>query len=131
MRQVLMKLDLVPRGGNYESVRRRMSELGITPEHLRQVYKGRRPSACTDPEVADAVQSSRSLAEVLGKLGIRPGGNQGRMRVRIDEMGLDTSHFVGQDGEPEHTSRSSPQSHLTRSWSKVDTLDRRPISESG
>jgi hypothetical protein len=96
MRQVLIKLDLVPRGGNYESVRRRISELGITPEHLRQVRKGKRPSACTDPEVADAVESSRSLAEVLGKLGIRPGGNQGRMRVRIDEMGLDTSHFVGQ-----------------------------------
>lgn len=96
MRQVLIKLDLVPRGGNYETVRRKITELGIGGEHLRQVRKGRRPSACTDEEVADAVKSSRSLAEVLGKLGVRPGGNQGRMRTRIREMGLDTSHFVGQ-----------------------------------
>src|SRR5262245_40434448 len=96
MRQVLVKLDLVPRGGNYESVRRRIGELGISVEHLRQVRKGRRPSACTDDEVAHAVRSSRSLAGVLEKLGIRPGGNQARLRIRIREMGLDTSHFVGQ-----------------------------------
>ena len=96
MRQVLIRLGLVPRGGNYESIRCKIAELGISVEHLRRVHKGRRPSACTDQQVADAVKGSRSLAEVLAKLDIRPGGNQGRMRTRILEMGLDTAHFVGQ-----------------------------------
>jgi hypothetical protein len=49
-------------------------------------------------ELAEALRNSRSLAQVLAKLGVRPGGNQSRVRHLIREMGLDTSHLVGKEG---------------------------------
>ncbi len=39
---------------------------------------------------------SRSFAQVLGRLGIRPGGNQSRLRARLIDLRADTAHFVGQ-----------------------------------
>jgi hypothetical protein len=96
MREILTKLGLVPRGANYESVRRRMKELAIPVDHLRRVQRGRPLSSCEDDEIRDAVARSRSLAQVLAHLGIRAGGNQARLRGRIRDLGIDTSHFVGQ-----------------------------------
>jgi 5-methylcytosine-specific restriction endonuclease McrA len=96
MREVLSALGLTPRGGNYETVRRRIAVLGLDASHLRVVRGGRRLSTCTDAEVAKAVASSRSLAQVLSGLGVRPGGNQGRLSSRVEQLRLDTSHFVGQ-----------------------------------
>jgi len=96
MRQVLIVLGLAPYGGNYETVRRRIAELDLPAAHLRVGQKGTDLRACSDLEIADAVSTSRSLAQVLAKLGIRPGGNQARLRERIGQMELDTSHFVGQ-----------------------------------
>jgi hypothetical protein len=96
MREILTKLGLVPRGGNYESVRRRMTALGIPVDHLRRVQRGRPLSSCEDDEIRDAVARSRSLAQVLAHLGIRGGGSQARLRGRIRDLGIDTSHFVGQ-----------------------------------
>ncbi len=96
MRQVLIVLGLAPYGGNYETVRRRIAELHLPAAHLRVVQKGTNLSACTDRAIMDAVSTCRSLAQVLAKLGVRPGGNQARLRERIGQMKLDTSHFVGQ-----------------------------------
>lgn len=52
-------------------------------------------STCSIEEVAEALRSSRSLAQVLAKMGVGPGGNQGRMRDLIHQMGMDTAHLVG------------------------------------
>lgn len=50
-----------------------------------------------DERFAEAVRSSRSLAEVLRKLGRVPAGaNYGVLRRRIQEAGLDASHMTGQ-----------------------------------
>ena len=46
-------------------------------------------------QIALAVRSSRSLAQVLARLGVRGGGNQARLKKRIETLGLDTSHFAG------------------------------------
>jgi hypothetical protein len=99
MRQVLIVLGLAPYGGNYETVRRRIAELDLPAAHLRVGQKGTDLRACSDLEIADAVSTSRSLAQVLAKLGIRPGGNQARLRERIGQMELDTSHSWDRDGE--------------------------------
>lgn len=96
IREILIKLDLAPYGGNYETVRRRIGELGLEADHIRQVQRGRLLRDCTDSEIRDAIATSRSLAGVLKKLGVRPGGNQSRLRVRIHDAGLDMSHFAGQ-----------------------------------
>jgi hypothetical protein len=42
------------------------------------------------------VAGARSLAQALRTLGIRRGGNQARLRKRIADLGLETSHLVGQ-----------------------------------
>ena len=96
IREILIKLGLAPYGGNYETVRRRIGELGLEAGHIRQVQRGRLLRDCTYSEIRDAIATSRSLAGVLEKLGVRPGGNQSRLRVRIHDAGLDMSHFAGQ-----------------------------------
>jgi len=43
------------------------------------------------------VANSRSIAEVLTKLGLKPtGGNYSNLKKNILKFGLDTSHFTGQ-----------------------------------
>lgn len=96
IREILIKLGVAAYGGNYETVRRRIAELGLDADHIRRVRRGRLLRDCTDNEIGDAISMSRSLADVLRKLGVRPGGNQARLRARIQQAGLDVSHFVGQ-----------------------------------
>jgi hypothetical protein len=95
MRDVIATLGLVPRGGNYETVRRRMAVIGLDVPEARRLTRGRPLSDCSKEELAEALRNSRSLAQVLAKLGVRPGGNQARVRHLIREMGLDTTHLVG------------------------------------
>jgi 5-methylcytosine-specific restriction endonuclease McrA len=94
MREVLMALGLAPKGGNYETVWRRIAELGLDASHL----EGPRRIgvlSCSNQEIVEAVAGSRSMAQVVARLGIKPGGNQTRLRKRIEELGVDTSHLLG------------------------------------
>jgi hypothetical protein len=95
MRDVLIDLGLVPYGGNYENVWQRISVLGLDASHLRSFRQGPRLKY-TNEEIAEAVRTSRSLAQVLTRLGFDPGGGrQATLKKRIKELGLDTSHFSG------------------------------------
>jgi hypothetical protein len=97
MREVLIALGLAPRGGNYETVWRRIDLLAIDASHIRKRFqRGRSVRSCSDQEIIESVAASRSLAQVLLKLGIRRGGNQARLKGRIANLGLETSHFVAQ-----------------------------------
>lgn len=96
IREILVKLGLAPYGGNYETVRQRIAELGLSTPNLRIVLPGRRLSSCTDEEIISAVAASRSLAQVLARLRMRPGGTQSRLKSRIEQLDIDTSHFMGQ-----------------------------------
>lgn len=50
-----------------------------------------------DTNLSIAVANSRSVAEVLKFLGLKPtGGNYDSMRRHIDRLQLDCSHFAGQ-----------------------------------
>src|SRR5436309_2984734 len=96
IRGILIQLGIAPYGGNYETVRRRIAKLGLVAPKVRTVQKGRPLSACSDVEMADAVKVARSVAQVMELLGLRPGGNQARLSRRVQRLGLDTSHFMGQ-----------------------------------
>ncbi len=97
MREVLSALGLVPRGGNYETVWRRIREQRLDAAHLVPGHRsGRLLRTCSPEEIAQAVRVSRSNAQVLAALGIRPGGSGRRLKARMEELGLDTSHFLGQ-----------------------------------
>jgi len=95
IRELLTFLGLAPYGGNYENIKRRTTELGLDSSGIRTFSRPQRAWTFTDAELSDAVKSSRSFAQVLNKLGIPTGGNQGRLKSRVERLGLDTSHFSG------------------------------------
>jgi hypothetical protein len=50
----------------------------------------------SDEQLVSAVAASRSMREVLFKLGLKPaGGNYEVVRKRLRELNLDTTHFLG------------------------------------
>jgi hypothetical protein len=60
--------------------------------------------------LAPIVASSKSLAEVLGKLGLKKaGGNYRYLNERIRALGLDIGHFAGQSWARGLTSDTSKQ----------------------
>ena len=83
--EVCRGLGIQPRGGNYQVVWRHLKRLGLHVSRPRQ--RG------SDEEFARAVAESRTLAEVGERVGM---GNANRVRVRIERLGLDASHFRGQ-----------------------------------
>lgn len=51
----------------------------------------------TEQEITEAVKSSYSIAEVCRKIGLKPvGGNYKTVRLKIEKLKLDMSHFTGQ-----------------------------------
>jgi hypothetical protein len=117
MRQLLTALGLAPRGENYENVWRHIAALGLDCSHLRQrsTYEHRsRLGSCTDLDIEEAVRRSRSLAQVLVALGLRPGSGQELLKRRIHDLGLDTSHFLGQ---------------AWRAGSRIPVVPARPLEE--
>ncbi|MFN2555282.1 MAG: HNH endonuclease signature motif containing protein [Nitriliruptorales bacterium] len=115
---VLECLGLKRGGDSHISVRVRIAELGLDDSHLRldlraqktarerkrrsgaeRLSPGRptRRRSWSDEQLADAVAASRSYAEALRRLGLKPGGHPYRVIHReIVRMGLDTGHMRGQ-----------------------------------
>lgn len=51
----------------------------------------------TNKQLEEAVKTSYSISAVLKKIGLTPaGGNYESIKKRIQELNLDTSHFLGQ-----------------------------------
>lgn len=95
---ILKTLGLVPRGGNYETVRRQIWRLGLQAPHLEAQRTGPRSTrhVSTDEEIQLAVEVSRSFAELCRRVGISPYGRaQTALAMRVRALGLDTSHFSG------------------------------------
>ncbi len=96
---ILKALGLVPRGGNYESVRRQIARLGLDApqlDGLRARARGSTDVAVTDDEIVTFVRESRSFADVLRRIGRPPGGRaQARLKIKVAALGVDTSHFTG------------------------------------
>jgi hypothetical protein len=90
MRELIAKLNLVPSGGNYETVKERARKIGVDLGHLR----GRAPhEVFSDEALIEAVPRCLSVRQVRRALGFRAEGRQGSIRKRIKELRLDTTHF--------------------------------------
>ncbi len=112
-RQACIKLGIAPKGGNYEVLRRRVTELSLDVRHFatnptreiavqRRLFdhrlvtsSARHSFSAEDVEVA--VAASYSMAEACRKLGHSASGTVGRQVLArwIDDLHLDTSHFTG------------------------------------
>ena len=52
---------------------------------------------CTEEELKEALETSRSIAEALRKVGLAPaGGNYQTVHRVIEDLDIDTSHMIGQ-----------------------------------
>ena len=55
-----------------------------------------RKSKYSDEQIIEAVKTSISLAEVMRKIGMKfAGGSHAHLKMRIKNLGIDTSHFKG------------------------------------
>jgi hypothetical protein len=91
--QTLLSLGLRPVGGNYDTVRRRILELGLDTTHwLRTLY-----TPVTREQLVAVVAASDSIAECLRRLGWpHTSARRRRFRSLVATYGIDTSHFLGQ-----------------------------------
>lgn len=139
MSDVCRALGIVPRGGNYETVWRRIRTLELDACHLelRQVATIADPLSI-DLEVTDAlviaVASARSIRATCRALGLDPQRYQKRVGRAIRRRGIDTSHFIGQGwarGRTDLPARGRPLSELLTLEAHVNTreLKRRLIEE--
>lgn len=99
MADLCRRLGLVPRGGNYETVRSYARSLGLNLSAFRRA-RPRRARLLEPSEaerVAQAVADSTSCAEALRRLGWDE-GKAGRRRLlgAIQAHGLSTGHWLGQ-----------------------------------
>lgn len=95
--EVVRRLGL--KSGSYATVRKHVDRLGLDAGHIAALRGSgtRRPRAWTDDDLAAAVASSRSLAEVMRRLGYRPSGGIHRwLSAHIRDLGISTSHFDAQ-----------------------------------
>jgi hypothetical protein len=80
----------------------------------------------TDAQLAEAVQNSTSIRQVLAKLGlVEAGGNYSIVRDRILRSGLSIAHFTGQGwrkGSPIPCFLASPLSDLLQNGTRVQSF---------
>jgi len=71
--------------------------LVVVHDRLSMLVHPMRTRKYTDDELKEAVRTSHSMRAVLRKIGLTPaGGNYEVLKKRIQELNLDTSHFLGQ-----------------------------------
>jgi hypothetical protein len=96
MRQLLQVLGLKAYGGNYETMRRRLTRLGITDARF---HPSPRPALrqFTYSELQLASGHSDSFAQMLRLLEVAwtPAAHR-RLKAATLRLGIDTSHFLGQ-----------------------------------
>jgi hypothetical protein len=134
MREILIALGLAPYGGNYETVRKADRRLGssLKPHPAREGWqdssnvhgRGNRRGGCTCAITHPGARQSR----------LRPGGNRARLKERIQQLRLDTSHFVGMAWRRGITIPPVPRKPLAEllhegRLQKTDRLKKRLIEE--
>lgn len=89
--QVIENLGMDPRNaGRRDHVRSRFRRMGADLSHLES-------ESCrwTRDELAEAVAASKTMWEVLQRLGVdQVGGNHTHISRRVATLGVDTSHFT-------------------------------------
>ena len=129
IRQVCLKLGLRGRGGNYDTIRRHISHLGLDTSHFQTRERrgvsvqtrlfqehpkvGRRRLAATLEQIELAFAKSRSFAEVARRIGLDPtvGTTYRHLHELVRKYAIDVSHLKGQGwsrGEMIHSKRATP-----------------------
>jgi hypothetical protein len=96
--EVVRRLGLRPGGETYRALAEACSRAGVPlPSRIRQAAGTARLSTCSDDEVRSAFAASRSLADLMRRLGLAPkGGNYRVMKQRLRRLGLDPDQLHGQ-----------------------------------
>lgn len=85
-----------PASGSRSYLRKKMAEAEVDTSHFPRQWVRH-----TEAQLRELVSGSRSMKEVVRRLGIsNVGGNQAHIARRIAALGIDTSHFVVQRGRP-------------------------------
>lgn len=96
--ELLGMLGMTLERENYSKVRKRILAMNLDTSHFRRAvprHAGRR-RRWDDAQLREAVASEISYAGVIRRLGlIAAGGNYVQVQRRIQELGLDTTHFRG------------------------------------
>ena len=95
MADLCRAVGIVPRGANYETLRRYARSLGLED----QLPPSRRPKPwrADDDRLGELVRTSTSIRQVIIGLGCKPTGASYRgVKERIEILGISTSHFTGQ-----------------------------------
>lgn len=97
MRDLLQLLGLAAYGGNYESIRKRLTRLGaLEPRFCPQGGPGRRLAAVETAVLRDVVRDARSLHDALLRLGFAASPSiYAALRRRLSEEGIDVSGLRG------------------------------------
>ncbi|MFD8892207.1 HNH endonuclease signature motif containing protein [Streptomyces sp. NPDC059566] len=115
--EALEKLEVDPKSGSREYIRRRMNQLGVDVSHFER--DGNRWTR-TVPE--EAVSASSNMYAVLRHLGLDTvGGHHAHISRRVRSLGIDTSHFTG----PSRTDRMRGN-HRRRSTEEILREDHSP-----
>ncbi|MBK5306008.1 MAG: HNH endonuclease [Frankiaceae bacterium] len=95
MRELLQSLGIAAYGGNYESIRKRLADLGGIPERFLPRRLRVAPFAACEIDLAKAVASSTTKAEILRSLGYqaRPGLYRA-LNEAIEAAGIETQHLI-------------------------------------
>ncbi|MFD7510589.1 HNH endonuclease signature motif containing protein [Streptomyces sp. NPDC059853] len=108
--EAITALGADPRSATRRYLRERMRALDIDTSHFAP--EGRRWSTET---LTEAVAASRTMGEVLDRLGVpRVGGQHTHLSRRIKALGIDTSHFTGRADAGSARTRRTGQALLTR-----------------
>lgn len=97
--QVAKLLEIPVSGHTYKSIRDAADRLGLDMSRYPRLQSGRmkRYRTWTDNELHDVVAISRSVAEVMRRLGYNPSGGVHRwLTGHIRRLEISTEHFVGQ-----------------------------------
>lgn len=136
--QVCQLLGIQPGSRTYSLLRRHIMRLGLDGSHLPPVERagrGRRRMTWTDGDLRVAVAESTTMSEVLRRLGYQPSGGAHRyIRQKIANLGLDTSHFVGQSwarGRSHRRNRVPLEEILVQNstYAVISRLRRRLVAE--
>ncbi|MFD4709530.1 HNH endonuclease [Streptomyces sp. NPDC058430] len=136
IREMFIHMGIPPEDGPYSLIKQKLAKFGIDTSHFGPARRGATSALFPEEEFTRAVAASRSLAELMRRLGKSSLDGSGRAKAKrsIDEYGLSTEHFGGQGhragitspmrkGADEILVRRKTGSHRTRTHMLRRALD--------
>lgn len=107
--EVLRHLDLPTTGGNYRLIKARIRSAQLDTSHFEAPTLGARCAAIPADQLAAAVASATSIAQVLATLGLPVAGRAHHaLAERIRSLGIETRHLRGRGWSRDETAASHP-----------------------